>query len=145
MGHVRKGNNCSASVVISDRERKRYLRKITLNRWRWVTDPAEATGLRHWAVAGFFAQVYRGVLVSQRDPSKLFVALLLVLSLLASAATAADINAGHSWLDGDTVVASDLNALVGSASINSSFYTGKAVVTAPGALDQILLYSTGLS
>lgn len=67
---------------------------------------------------------------------------LITLLLLWSLPTlAADINAGYSFSSADTVTSTKLNNLVGAATINSAFITGKSAVTAPVGTDILLLYS----
>lgn len=58
---------------------------------------------------------------------------------------AGQINGGTFFVDGQTVHAADLNALVGSATITTTFYSGATIGNTPLTSDYLLLYSPTLS
>jgi hypothetical protein len=66
---------------------------------------------------------------------------VLALFALAYGASASDITTGESFVDGQTVHASDLNAMVNNATINPTFVSGKPIQTVPTAADYFLFYS----
>lgn len=68
-------------------------------------------------------------------------AVILALMLSMFSTRAADLSAGYSFSVNDSVTAAKLNALVGSASINTSFLTDKTAAT-PSAADTFLFYSS---
>lgn len=73
------------------------------------------------------------------------LAQVLLFLLVCGTAHGQDINAGHTFVNGETVTASSLNSVVGSATIGTSFYTGKTPVTSVNQGDDFLFYSVGLS
>lgn len=71
---------------------------------------------------------------------KLIKSLCLCLLLVLPAA-GADITAGHTFHDGDRVTSSDLNSVVGSATIGTSFYTSKSSVSVAQPAHVVLVYA----
>lgn len=71
--------------------------------------------------------------------------ILLLLLLVCLPARAADITQGHTFVNGETVTSSTMNAIVGSATINSDFYTAKASETSAADADVLLVYSPSLA
>lgn len=71
-------------------------------------------------------------------------AVCIALLCFVSAARASDLNAGYSFTVNDQVTATKLNALAGSATINTSFFTDKSAGTPAGA-DTFLFYSSSLA
>jgi hypothetical protein len=78
----------------------------------------------------------------------------LVIALLAFAlvfvfammANAADIAAGYTFSSGEqNITHSKLNSVVGSASINTTFFSDKSASTAPASADTMLLLDSGSS
>jgi len=71
-------------------------------------------------------------------------ATVLLFLCLALQATAGDITRGTSFADGQRVSAAQLHQLVDSATINNTFYTGKAIDSTPLDSDYLLVYSPAL-
>ncbi len=67
---------------------------------------------------------------------------IALILLLALPAWAGDITTGYTWANGEQVTASKMNAMVGSAVINSTFYTTRSAITAPGGAETILVYDS---
>lgn len=72
-------------------------------------------------------------------------ALALAAGLLAEPARAADLQGGHTFAAGDRPTASQVNALVNSATILPGFYSGKPAVTTLGVSDVVLVYRPSLT
>lgn len=69
--------------------------------------------------------------------------LLTLLILVGLSARAADITQGHVFTPGEqNITHVEMNEIVGSATINTAFFTAKSAAT-PSAADVILFYSTG--
>lgn len=78
----------------------------------------------------------------KKTNAKAFLVFFAVM--LGLSAKAGQISPGFNFVDGSVAHASDLNGLVGNATINSTFYLGAPIINQPLTSDYLLLYSPTL-
>lgn len=70
----------------------------------------------------------------------LLVLVWMLLWLLVARSWGGVITPGYTWVTGESVTASKMNAMINSAVINSSFHTSRSSTTDPAGSETILIY-----